>query len=239
MISAEEKLQVENYLIWKKLPLDILLEVKDHMISQIEDCMNDERIGFEEAFSRVELSWRGSFSLTKYWVFYGNEKIPLIVKKIIKEKYYQIFKKAFVFALVSFFISILLVFYADNVEQYKTFFHLQNALFVGAPSIILVLNYKLLKYMRADFKFKGRIFYTMYQKNVGLLAISTISMVQVAMKEGKYAYWFFRTDDHTHTFYTLLTFIVPLFVQSFVIFGIMNFFEHKKKLKDITAIANY
>lgn len=239
MISSEEKLQVENYLIWKKLPLDILLEVKDHMISQIEDCMNDERISFEKAFSRVELSWRGSFSLTKYWMFYGNDKIPLIVKKILKEKYYQIFKKAFVFALISFIINIFLIFYARNVEQYKTFFHLQNALFVAVPTLILALNFRMLKYIRADFKFKGRIFYTMYQKNVGLLAISTISMVQVAMKEGKYAYWFLRTDNYTQIVFTFLTFIIPMLVQWLVVFGIMNFLEHKKTLKNITAISNH
>jgi len=40
MISAEQKLQIEQYLISKKLPLDILLEVKDHMILQMEDVMN-------------------------------------------------------------------------------------------------------------------------------------------------------------------------------------------------------
>jgi len=239
MISAEEKLQIENYLISKKLPLDILLEVKDHMILQIEDCMKDDKISFEEGFSKVEYSWKDSFSLTKYWIFYGQEKIPLVVKKIIKEKYDQILKKAFVFALMSFIINIFLVFYANNVEQYKIFFHVQNALFVVAPTLVLVLNFKILKYIRADFKFKGRIFYTIYQKNVGLLAISTISMVQVAMKEGKYAYWFLRTDNHTHILFTLLTFIVPLFVQWFVIFGIMNFFEHKNTLKNVSAISNY
>lgn len=238
MISSEEKLQVENYLIWKKLPLDILLEVKDHMISQIEDCMNDERISFEEAFSKVEDAWKDSFSMTKYWMFYGHEKIPQIIKEIIKEKYNQILKKAFVFASVSFIINIFLVFYANNVEQYKIFFHVQNALFVVAPMLVLVLNFRILKYIRADYKFKGRIFYTMYQKNIGLLAISTISMVQVAMKEGKYAYGFLRTDNHAHILFTLLTFIVPLLVQWFIVFGIMNFFEHKKTLKNISVISN-
>lgn len=238
MITPNQKLRIENYLISKKLPLDILLEVKDHMISQIEDCMKDDNINFEESFSKVEYLWRDSFSLTKYWMFYGQEKIPFIVKKIIKEKYNQILKKAFVFASMSFIINIFLVFYANNVEQYKILFHIQNALFVVAPVLVLVLNFKILKYIKTDFKFKGRIFYTMYQKNVGLLAIATISMVQVAMKEGKYAYWFFRTDNHTNIFYTLLTFILPLCVQCFVIFGIMNFFEHKKTLKNVTTIAN-
>lgn len=239
MISKEEKLKIEHYLLSKKLSLDILLEVKDHMMSQIEDRMKDDEISFEEAFSKVEDAWKDSFSMTKYWMFYGHEKIPQIIKEVIKEKYNQILKKAFIFALVSFIINILLVFYANNIEQYKIFFHVQNSLFVIAPMMVLVLNFRILKYIRADFKFKGRIFYTMYQKNVGLLAISTISMVQVAMKEGKYAYWFLRTDNHAHILFTLLTFIVPLLVQWFIIFGIMNFFEHKKALKNISAISNH
>ncbi|WP_435524005.1 hypothetical protein [Chryseobacterium indoltheticum] len=76
MISAEEKMQVENYLISKKLPLDILLEVKDHMISQIEDKIKDDKIDFEEAFSKVELSWRDNFLLTKYWFFPDMREFP-------------------------------------------------------------------------------------------------------------------------------------------------------------------
>uniref|UniRef100_A0AAU6WQ34 Uncharacterized protein n=1 Tax=Chryseobacterium endophyticum TaxID=1854762 RepID=A0AAU6WQ34_9FLAO len=34
MITTEQEQQVTDYLIFHRLPLDILLEVKDHMISR-------------------------------------------------------------------------------------------------------------------------------------------------------------------------------------------------------------
>lgn len=236
MISAEQKLQIEHYLISKKLPLDILLEVKDHMISQIEDLINEENLSFDESFSKVESSWKKNFELTTSWMFYGHEKIPFIVKEIAKEKYTQILKKAFMFAMVSFIINLIFIRYTDSVNQYKTVFQIQNALFVVVPTIILILNYGILNHIRTDFKFRGRVFYTMYQKNIALLGMTTISMVLIAMKEGKYAYWLLRNDSHANIFYAILTFALPLFLQTFVVFGIINFFEHKKGLKKLQIL---
>lgn len=238
MISAEQKFQIEHYLISKKLPLDILLEVKDHMILQIEDCMNEEQIDFNNAFSKVESSWQVYFLPTTYWMFYGHKKIPVIVKEITKEKYTQILKKAFILAMVSFSINLIFIKYADTISQYKTIFQIQNALFVAAPSIILILNYRILKHVRTDFKFRGMVFYTMYQKNIALLGLTTIAMMQIAMKEGKYAFWFLKNDNHTHIFFTILTFVLPLFLQTFIVFGIINFFEHKKTLQKLSKFYN-
>ncbi len=54
MTSIEEK-QIDDYLILNKLPLDILLEVRDHMISQVTDLQVQENLSFEKLFSTPKL----------------------------------------------------------------------------------------------------------------------------------------------------------------------------------------
>jgi hypothetical protein len=46
MITSAEEKQIDEYLILNKLPLDILLEVRDHMISQISDLQMHENLSF-------------------------------------------------------------------------------------------------------------------------------------------------------------------------------------------------
>ncbi|MBW8361913.1 MAG: hypothetical protein K0M56_06965 [Kaistella sp.] len=57
--------QIRNYLLDKKLPIDILVEVQDHFISQISDLERDDNLSFEEAFEKVKKSWQKE--LKPYW----------------------------------------------------------------------------------------------------------------------------------------------------------------------------
>ena len=49
--------EIRNYLLSKKLPIDILIEVNDHFVSQISDLQREENLSFEEAFEKTKLSW--------------------------------------------------------------------------------------------------------------------------------------------------------------------------------------
>ena len=50
MFTETQITEIRNYLLSKKLPIDILIEVNDHFISQISDLQREENLGFEEAF---------------------------------------------------------------------------------------------------------------------------------------------------------------------------------------------
>lgn len=239
MINEEQDQQITNYLVLHRLPLDILLEVKDHMISQVSDIQFNENLNFEEAFHKIQKLWEDEFKMTKYSVFY-QEEIPAIVKKIVKEKNNIIFRKSLLLGLISFAVNILFIFLADNQEVYTALFRLQNASFVLFTVGVWAFNYKIWKYMKQDFKYRGRLFYTMYQQNMGLLVVAMSSMAQVVSKEGVYPYLFFRANDHSEIVYVLATLILPYFVQITVIFGLINFFQHKKtlvRLKDFTGVS--
>ncbi len=228
MTEAQEN-KITDYLVAQELSLDILVEIRDHMISQILDIQSNENINFEEAFLKVKESWNGEFTMVNYLLFYPT-KIPLIAKRIIQEKYSGLFKKSLMVAFLAFAINLLLIFMAGNQEEYQLFFRLLNGSFVLTTLLIWIFNYKIWKYIKADFKYKGKCLYTMYQQNLGLMVVCATSMTQVALKSGDYAYQFFRQQNYTDVVGVLITLIFPFVLQTALTFAVLNFIEHKKNL---------
>ena len=64
-MNESQLTEIRNYLLSKKLPIDILIEVNDHFISQISDLQREENLGFEEAFEKTKLTW--DKELKPYW----------------------------------------------------------------------------------------------------------------------------------------------------------------------------
>lgn len=233
-MNKEQTDRIKEYLIFQKLPLDILLEVEDHMTSQVLDIQNREGLSFEEAFLKTQKLWEQEFRMTSYSIFY-SEKIPVIVKKIAKAKYNKILKKSFFYAMVSFAVNLLLIYFSSSQEMYTDFFRGQNMLFLFAPALVWLFNYKIRNYVKRDFKYKGRSFYSIYQQNIGIMVISTTTMAQIVSKEGKYSYFLLKNHNQENILFALVTLILPFFAQMVVLFGIINFFEHKKTLKKLSV----
>ena len=57
--------KIRNYLLDKKLPIDILMELQDHFVSQINDLIREEDLSFEDAFEKVENNWHDE--IKPYW----------------------------------------------------------------------------------------------------------------------------------------------------------------------------
>jgi hypothetical protein len=78
MITETQLTEIRNYLLSKKLPIDILIEVNDHFISQISDLQKEENLGFEEAFEKVKESWKEE--LTFEIVLMGTSQVKFLKK---------------------------------------------------------------------------------------------------------------------------------------------------------------
>ena len=64
-MDEQQLTDIRTYLLDKKLPIDILVEVYDHFISQISELQKEEGFGFDEAFEHVKDSWKDELKL--YW----------------------------------------------------------------------------------------------------------------------------------------------------------------------------
>ncbi|MCI3938130.1 hypothetical protein MQX03_13035 [Chryseobacterium aahli] len=232
MITSAEEKQIDDYLILNKLPLDILLEVRDHMISQILDTQVHENLSFEKAFFKTKIAWEDEFKMTRYFMF-SSQEIPAIFKKIVKANYRRIFRKAVSVAAISFALNLLLIYISPDEETFRLFYKIQNALFIMVPIFLIVTNYKIWKYIKHDFKYRGQISYSMYQQNLGLMIVSISTMAQSLTNSGKaYTYLFLKEGNSSFAPF-LIMLIVPILLQTLVVFSIINFLEHKKALLKI------
>ena len=74
-----ERKQIQKYLEDKRLPLDIYMEIEDHIISQIED-LEKKGFGFQEAFTD-KTKWKKELSFQNF-NFSDVKAVPKIVAKI-------------------------------------------------------------------------------------------------------------------------------------------------------------
>ena len=138
MITEPQLTEIRNYLLSKKLPIDILIEVNDHFISQILDIQREENLGFEEAFEKVKENWKEE--LTFEAVLMETSQVKFLTK--IKRKQNLDF---FLFALkifVTILISSFLISNFGNVNIFIYFFSAILILSFSTPLIIKMMNYK-------------------------------------------------------------------------------------------------
>ncbi len=117
MLSETQLTEIRNYLLSKKLPIDILIEVNDHFISQISDLQREENLSFEEAFEKTKLSW--DKELKPY--YHGDLDLldkSKLLRTINRNIFYSLAKKSLIFTfsiiLILIFLSLIL-----NFKIYK------------------------------------------------------------------------------------------------------------------------
>lgn len=111
MITTEQNKEISKYLISKNLPIDLVLEIKDHMMEQIE---NMEDLCFEEAFEKVKLSWKEELKMV-YNYRIPSKKITVFHKRILNKIDLEILKKATLYFLPFMLISASLCVYNKEI----------------------------------------------------------------------------------------------------------------------------
>lgn len=96
---VEYEKEIREYLLSKKLPLDILVELEDHFVMQISELMNKKSISFLEAFIQVKLNWRHELEMVKADVF-SFRKITRIEKKMLQTRFKKIVYSSLLFSML-------------------------------------------------------------------------------------------------------------------------------------------
>lgn len=92
MITETQRTEIRKYLASKQLPIDIVMEVEDHFVTQIENFEN-HNILFNKAFEKTKLIWSNDFKMVKK-SFFSFGKVLRIVKDIQTEVTKNLLKKA-------------------------------------------------------------------------------------------------------------------------------------------------
>ena len=230
MITPEQNKEITKYLVAKNLPIDLVLEVKDHMIEQIESM---ENLCFEEAFEQVKTSWKVEFIYK-----FSFSRLKMLTNyeiSIQKENYSKIFLKTFCYFTPLLIITLLLAYY--NTSLYKFTIETVYYFCVIVTGTLLLINFKIQKttfntyskrisvYQKGASNFLvGGLFILIYNvfipnNDKGLVAIHKLLNFEISFKI---------------LFHLLATYVYIIWW----LFGLLYFLAYKKSIKELQNRVN-
>ena len=226
-----QETQIRDYLLLKKLPIDILLEVNDHFIAQIADLKQEKNIDFKTAFELTKISWNEE--LVTYYPFFGLNKINNGVRTRFEQKMRR--KADLTLLTKSFFISVLifLSFYIGNLilnaEQFVIFFRIIMFSIFGFAFVLFIFNSVFYSFAfkkeHRNFKFSIYQFYFPIVFGLGYFFISEIgSFSDLMLIFGKQYFDLFSDTKILVLFLIILSFIFTGLAQ-------VKFAQTLKKIK--------
>lgn len=173
MITDEQYTQVKTFLLSKKLPLDILIEVNDHFVSQIIDLQNTKNLSFEEAFAETQQIWEPELHPTWDGSLDLEDKSKLL-RDINKSNFWYLIKKGLKYSSIVIALLFTTSFFCD--------FFLFKYIFIGVFGIILF--FPIYTY------FKNYKEFRLFEKNRKYILVS-VQQYTVLTLSGAYFYFKF------------------------------------------------
>ena len=138
MITTEQKKKIRSYLVSKQLPMDVIIEIDDHICTQINDLQINQDLSFQDAFFQTKKNWQKDLTLVRK-SFISFRKVPKIVRDIqvneMKSLISKSLKISLIFSALSFVLAIFLL---EN--SYFKFLLLSNSI-VSIPIFCLIIYY--------------------------------------------------------------------------------------------------
>ena len=230
MITPEQNKEITKYLVAKNLPIDLVLEVKDHMIEQIESM---ENLCFEEAFEQVKISWKVEFIYK-----FSFSRLKMLTNyeiSIQKENYSKIFLKTFCYFTPLLIITLLLAYY--NTSLYKFTIETVYYFCVIVTGTLLLINFKIQK---TTFNtYSKRI--SVYQKGASNFLVGGLFILI-------YNVFIPNNDKNLVAIHKLLNFEISFkilfhLLATYVyiiwwLFGLLYFLAYKKSIKELQNRVN-
>ncbi len=140
-MNKDQEKTVIRYLLSKNLPLDLLVEVEDHMKEQLGYKMDFEGKTFDEAWKEVQESWKEDLKFSySFGVF---KKITKFQKKVINKTSSKLFWKSLKIGFIPVLPFVFLLFYNKLWASYWMF--IMYALIFVVLLGNLILNFKIIK----------------------------------------------------------------------------------------------
>lgn len=122
MITPSQKNEIQKFLLTKRLPIKVLLEVKDHFICQINQLMSKQEMSFQEAFLNTKSAWDKDLSRKKLG-FLWLTKAPEIVKSYQQQQNLNILRSTLIIALGYLLIQgLCALFLSDEIRLFSEIF---------------------------------------------------------------------------------------------------------------------
>ena len=232
MITPEQNKTITTYLQSKNLPIDLVLEIKDHMIEQIE---NKENLTFEEAFEKVKESWKEELKMVytfRLGFIYRITQFQNNIGGKINKNFFLIS-----LYLMSIFVFITFILARINIKIFEIVMLYTYYSCIAITLLVFILNFKILK--STFFVTLPKI--NIYQKGSGILFSggTQILLFNILLFDKiKYfysTYMLFNLEFSLRNFAE--TFINYLYLWMWL-FGLLYFLAYKKSIKELQNRIN-
>jgi len=229
MINEIETRKIRNYLLSKNLPIDILIEVEDHFITQILEIGDPD---FENAFYKVKILWEKELSFPKYNIQFDLNDATFFVRKITGNLLKETLKSSFlqsigIFTLVLSFALVL----SENAFGYFSLICL--VIVYLSPIFIYFKNMKDFLLARQYDNYT----LTYYQNHILVVAAGggVFSQVLFNYRSGisQYIYSTMKVNFSWEGFWSIFGFLV------FIFWAVFNVISQKKYLAQIKVVKPY
>ena len=220
-----ERKQIQKYLEDKRLPLDIYLEIEDHIISQIEE-LEHEGTGFQEAFLQVKTKWKKELSFQNF-SFSDVSAVPKIVAKIRSAYIREITPKILTISSLILLVLVLGVYVLD-MENFKTFYTIIYAGLIILPIIIFALSFKVLVQRRNHNKRPLNAYHKMVELAVGMFMFPMVNVANTSKSSEMFYNVFYISE--TSLLSKILTLSMPLYFSSVCLFSAFVFIKYKREV---------
>ena len=232
MFTETQLSEIRNYLLSKKLPIDILIEVNDHFVSQINDLQREENLSFEEAFEKTKESWKDELKIE--FSFFGDNESK-IIKRIKKKQNIEFLTKTLKIYL-PFLISSFLLANFSNINIFKIF---NTSIFIAVLVIPIIIQFYYFKDFQLAKNYKKNQLNTMQSINsFGSIAIMYIFLFSKDLLKKSEQFFYIISGNYRRILdidqrnATLLCVMIYLIIFWFI-FLILKQISFIKKVKEV------
>ena len=231
-MNESQLTEIRNYLLSKKLPIDILIEVNDHFISQISDLQREENLSYEDAFEKTKESWKDELKIE--FSFFGDNESK-IIKRIKKKQNIEFLTKTRKIYL-PFLISSFLLANFSNINIFKIF---NTSIFIAVLVIPIIIQFYYFKDFQLAKNYKKNQLNTMQSINsFGSIAIMYIFLFSKDLLKKSEQFFYIISGNYRRILdidqrnATLLCVMIYLIIFWFI-FLILKQISFIKKVKEV------
>ena len=224
--------EIRNYLLSKKLPIDILIEVNDHFVSQINDLQREENLSFKDAFEKTKENWKEELKIE--FSFFGDNESK-IIKRIKKKQNIEFLTKTLKIYL-PFLISSFLLANFSNINIFKIF---NTSIFIAVLVIPIIIQFYYFKDFQLAKNYKKNQLNTMQSINsFGSIAIMYIFLFSKDLLKKSEQFFYIISGNYRRILdidqrnATLLCVMIYLIIFWFI-FLILKQISFIKKVKEV------
>ncbi len=230
MMTSENQKEVFQYIIDRKIPIDLALEIRDHMLSQLETELDKDE-DFYVAFNKVKRSWK--YDLHSVYPLLSWKAIARIHLQSVRKISNDLVKQSLYYFLPIFILILILTYYIPQVTK-----NILLGIFitiVAVSSYLYFKNFKLINSASANFKTNVSI----YQRGVSLFSLSAMYIVifnlfSYSERYAKYSLSVMNIIDKNEFTVKNLSYIVleNLFIWGWIL-GLLYFKQYKNAFEKL------